>query len=249
MRGWKLALAIAATALFSAASPAREPDPMPVEQLVKSPPLEFRHVLVTGQVDNCSGFNCNLCPAEMTRDSAESRFCLSLSFDGFEDPDSGAGASRLMDSAFRFATVVLDADYDPTCLTAKEVVCLDRASVIVNAKVLKVLSRKAAKDGITFGRLGRLEEAGEVDKGAMQKIVVPDAAADEEGRTKFFVAQDYPYLDADLIAVGLGCYCLEESCERSWPQHLILGLDTPANPFRCIQMEKHSSGWRISIFN
>ncbi len=254
MKSKELLLGLVVALLMCPACVAEGAEPIPVEQLAKSPPHEFRQILVLGQVDSCSGFSCNLCPAEMTRDDIKWDQCVSFSFEGFRDFTQRTDVSRLMEEAFRFATVVLEADWDPTCLpnpdpNAKEeiIVCTDRASLITHARTLKVLSRKNARDGIINTDWGALVEPDESDKAAMTKIIM--VGYPTEKTAKFFQVRDYPYLDTNLTAIGLGCFCMKASCADDWPQRYFLGFNSPANPFRCIRMEKHPDGWHIPIYN
>ena len=228
--------------LLAPAVAAKDAAPIPVQQIAKSPPQDFRHFLIMGQVDSCSGSSCHLCPADMTRENLEWDQCLSLSFDGFSSSTRHVGdVSSLMDRAFRFATVVMEADYDPAC--ARQGMCLDRASVIVNARVVQVLSRKTARNGLRYANWGRLVEPGEADRAEMNKLI--STGRPTAFGIKLFRVQDEEGVDP----TGLACFCTKTDCTQDWPEHYFAGFESPANPFFCTLMEKRAEGWRIFTNN
>jgi hypothetical protein len=216
-----------------------------VEDLVRSPPQKLQSIRVLGQVDNCFDFTCNLCPVSMTDREFSHDKCLGLSFEGFAS--GGRSVTSLMDRAFRFATVVLDAQYDPTCVPSpsKEFICTDKASVITHARVIEVRSRKSALDGIvTWYNVGRLVEPSAEDREAMMQKVALQWSPDFKMRV--FRIVDPQYIQEK--EAGLGCVCLEDSCEGRWPARYFYGFESTANPFECLVMVKKSSEWQFEPY-
>jgi len=211
-----------------------------LQQLLQSPKsFADRYVRTTGQVDNCFGFTCNLCPAEMTNATFDVRKCLGVSFYGF------SGADGLMDRAFRFAVVTLDARFDPACLDEK-VICLDRVSELIDARVVEVQSRHSALDGIvSWHDEGNLIPASAADEQGMKAELdglgsPPDPTRKDDMR--YFVLDDR----TGRRKTGLACICVEKICEGHWPTRLFRGFNSVGNPFSCSLMEKFDVGWRIT---
>jgi len=228
------------------ASPSWADVPSPVQtsiqKLLRSPqPYSNKIVRVTGQIDNCFGFTCNICPDEMTDRTFDAKQCLGVSFEGYASENANAYA--LMDKAFRFAVVTLDARFDPACLDTEKSVCLDRVSELFEARVVKVQSRHSALDGIvSWYHEGTLLTASLVDERDMQTEVgaVLPLAKDEEVR--FFVVD---YEDPTRQKTGLACLCPGKTCEGRWPTRFFWGFSSVGSPFSCVLMKKLNIGWRI----
>jgi len=246
--------------LASAASLAKDDAPMPVtiDQLIQSPDkYANKTVRVEGQIDNCEYDSCNLCSADATEVTANLGNCVGIKFDGYSEDTAGLRTSRAMERVFRFATVLMDAKFDPTCIAnyqpheiAKKAkfICLDRVTVLTNARVDKVLSRKSALDGIVnFYRYGKLitppnddrkamlaELARWYDAGALTKFVL------------FLIARQGEPMSSTAEAGGLACICVEQSCEGRWPTQWFAGFQSAANPFACEKLYKFKDGWRVA---
>ncbi|WP_161989136.1 hypothetical protein [Sphingomonas glacialis] len=71
--------------------------------------------------------------------------CLSLSWDWQRGTTPARGFS--FDAVYRYATVELIARFDKSCL-GKEVICTDRASVLLDARAIHVLKRRPSALGL-----------------------------------------------------------------------------------------------------
>jgi hypothetical protein len=70
---------------------------------------------------------------------------LAIDFDRMRGGQDDRGAD--MDSAFRYADLIVTARFDPECL---EGICLDRATVLVDARVEQVTRRRRSNDGLIW---------------------------------------------------------------------------------------------------
>lgn len=105
-----------------------------------SRPKEFagRRVLLRGRLSECFGWECALCP-----EAGHAGPCMQLDFRALM-PGTGFGSAE-QEALFRFASVVLSATFDPTCLTPGG--CLDRPSLLRDAEVIAVTRRRASAEG------------------------------------------------------------------------------------------------------
>jgi hypothetical protein len=232
-------ISILAFAFCAAASA----EPLTVHQLMRSPDrYADQTVRVTGQVDNCIARSCSLCPAEMTRETFDAHDCFNLSFDGFPDRD-GNDARAQMDAAFRFATVILEAHFDPGCIERGS--CVDREGGLSDARVMQVIARKPAAEGlVSWYREGRLLDPGPEDRRLMTAEWDKLAGRPDTG-LKLFIVEDYSLQHGNMREVGLGCVCYAQSCDGTWPAHYFGGFNAPGNPYRCYEMAKFADGWEL----
>ena len=245
-------------------------DPAPVETTVatvRAYPEAFRSqtVRLRGEVNGCAGFDCRICPEEMTPESYEPDACLSMSFDGFaiETGQEAYSAHRLMEEAFRFSVVTLIARVEPACLTNRPwspepaptdedeivemVVCTDRASVLRDARVEGVHDRHPANEGLPTYQREELAPAPDIEA-----LLIADLFAavpwDRDDNLQFatFRPEDRNFRDAEDEA--LLCVCLEDDCTGRWPTHEGLGaLETPNNPYHCYWALKWDGRWRVYV--
>ena len=228
------------------------PIPATIEQIVQDP-MKYadKNVRIRGQVDNCISLTCNLCPIDM---KVFGQGCLGLDFLGYSDDGAGSRTSALMERAFRFATVEMDTSVDPTCLENYEkakqaenpsliIVCTDRATVLTDARVIKVLARKSALDGLVSGyEFGPLVTAPPRERRLMLAELGGETPRTSVSTAAFIVVG----LSSPKKVTGLVCVCLTESCEGRWPTRWFGGFDSPANPFLCTNMTKTLGRWRVA---
>ncbi len=227
-----------------------------IDQLIKSPDKYANKIVrIEGQIDNCEYDSCNLCPPGATDATANLGNCLGLKFDGYTDDTAGRRTSRAMESAFRFGTVLLDAKFDPACIASyqpleiakkAEFVCMDRATVLYDARIETVYSRKSALDGIVnFYGYGKLTAPSEDDRKAM---LVELARWHDAKTLEKFVLFMTPREPANTLgeAGSLACVCVEQSCEGRWPTRWFAGFYSAADPFACDRMYKFKDGWRVA---
>jgi hypothetical protein len=225
-----------------------------IAQLIAHPnDYAGKTVEVRGQVDNCLSLSCNLCPEDMTDASFDRDKCLGMSFTGFDDPDpqSALRASEMMEWMFRFATLTLTARFDPACLTGKDpddpqatVVCTDRASVLHNAVVNTVHSRKNGDTGIASAyRWGEFSKPSDVDRRAMLALL---AVFISDKTPELLIVPDFRDEKAGVTAGGYGCYCLADDCTGKWPKRWVGGsTENLDNAFYCIDLQKRHGAWEI----
>jgi hypothetical protein len=112
---------------------------------LRARPADFvgQRVSVAGQLNMCWNMDCKLCPLEATPRSPQPGRCLAVDFDRFRARGNEIGAS--MEPSFRYSDVILTARFDPACLKD---VCLDRASVLLDARVETVTRRRRSSEGL-----------------------------------------------------------------------------------------------------
>lgn len=265
----RYALIAAALCCAAPAAAAHRPRPVTIAQLIDDPDrYAMQTVRIRGQVDNCISFTCGLCPETMTRETLDAKQCLPLSFHGFPNEDNYDLADRAtiptaerMEETFRFATVTLDAFFDPTCMTNKDyshtpppkpnqeeiVTCSDRGTVLEMARVVTVHSRKSAFDGLVTGYdAGPLGVAEPADAAAMQAAFFSAyrSGADDEVRA-FVLTSKKGYFDTSFDKQGLVCVCRKEECAGRWPSRYFAGFESPANPFLCRDLAEMKGVWTL----
>lgn len=100
-------------------------------------------VQVSGKLTECYAWECSLCPETMTTSTRNSDQCLALEFRALM-PETGFGGAE-QEALFRFASVTLQARFDPSCWTLP---CTDRASVLQDAQVQTVSTRRKSVEGL-----------------------------------------------------------------------------------------------------
>lgn len=133
-----------------------------IEQ-VRSRPEAFsgKRVRLTGQLDECYGWECSLCPESMSRADRNADRCLPLSFRPLIN-GTGFGSDE-QEQVFRLSSVTLTAHFDPSCWNGG---CLDRQTVLEDATVLSVIKRRAGASGLWIGettKLFQIDEAAAKD--------------------------------------------------------------------------------------
>jgi hypothetical protein len=245
-------LALCAAGLFyPTASAAAAPRKLTLEQLIADPQRytdgdNMIQVRVRGQLDNCIGHTCQLCPEDMTPASFDRKRCLHTSFAG-QDSDDGPTwrAAELSRQVYRFATITIDAWFDPVCLPGykPEVYCTgDRA--FREARVVELHSRKTARDGLVgFHLYGELVAAPEADRVAMLAAYARAGFVShwEDEPVALITPKVHSALEGHVI--GVVCACREPDCADKLPTRHFAGMESPANPFYCRHMEKGPQGW------
>lgn len=125
-----------------------------IEQ-VRAHPNDFagKRVRLAGRLSECFSWECSLCPETMTQQMRHSKKCLALEFRPLI-PGTGFGGEQ-QEEVLRFSSVVLTANFDPSCWTGP---CTDRQTVLTNADVVSVTKRRANRDGIWLGSQSLLHE-------------------------------------------------------------------------------------------
>jgi hypothetical protein len=83
----------------------------------------------------------------MTNATRDAKRCLALEFKPLI-PDTGFGGDA-KEAVYRFASVTLVARFDPGCMRE---MCLDRQTVLLDAEVLAVTTRRKSRLGLWLGK-------------------------------------------------------------------------------------------------
>lgn len=173
-----------------------------IEQL-RAHPSSFagKKVTLAGRLTECFSWECSLCPETMTQKGREAGKCLALEFQPLV-PGTGFGVEQ-QEEVLRFSSVVLTADFDPTCWRGS---CTDRQTVLRNAHVVSVTKRRANRDGLWLGDSSQLHELSgaiaEKMKLAALRAGFPDnppikAFATDGHLPRFVVCWSSPFGNAD----------------------------------------------------
>jgi hypothetical protein len=252
-----IAAGLAAIIVSGAAAQAwSAPRAVTIAEILAHPQTYARQtVRIRGQMDVCSGFDCALCQEAMTPATFDRDHCLAVSFEGFEH--DGHSVAYRMEEMFRFATVTLDAVVRPDCLapherelpdgTVDEIVCMDRASVLIGSRVVVVHGRKTSDTGLNVGNHGFPLSPAPLDVKHDILAAYGDAKLPFEGDDRlapavFIIDRAPEMLGKEIEAAGFVCTCTRESCEGAWPKHWIR---SEADPFQCQDVVKWSGRWRV----
>jgi hypothetical protein len=228
--------------------PAMAQDDAPVAATLKdlrANPKQYdgKTVRVRGQVDNCTSLYCNLCDLQMTRASA-SGSCVALAFDGYPARPGSAGAAETINEVFRFALGTVIAKFDASCAPGGARTCTDSRFLLSSARVESVEGHKNALNGlISFYDYGPLSAPAVADRRAMLAELRSHGSYFEGKEVEVFRVPRSVYLPGE----GLGCFCTDNSCKGKWPTRYFGGFESPANPFRCYEMEKINGVWRVLL--
>lgn len=198
-----------------------------------------QHVRVTGQLDYCWNMSCGLCPLEATPANPQRERCLAISFDRMRAKPGSWGAD--MDGAFRYADVTINARFDPACL-GPDVVCTDRASVLLAARVEQVHRRRRSRDGIV-SRPDPLLPAPEEIASAVLALVEPVKApwAQKVFTTRSGVA------DGDSAVVCESGALAGEPVDWPLPWQTALVARSTEDRYTCTSARKLNGRWYLRI--
>lgn len=121
-------------------------------------------VEIAGQLDECSGWECSLCPEKMTSKQRDPKQCLALEFRSLI-PETGFGSEE-QENVFRFSDVILKAKFDPSCWKTP---CVDRPTVLNDAQVVSVGKRRASRSGLWLGDTTSLTDMAEPEAGELKR--------------------------------------------------------------------------------
>ena len=173
-------------------------------------------------------------------------------------------ALNLIERNVRFATMTLVARYDAVgsgvrqpSLPDGNVICMDRASQLRDARVAAVHTRRPA----TSGHITQyLDEALAVpNKGETEALraafrTASSAFDSDDEKEPDFVFMDQPvHPDRQekygVEAIGGACECLLDDCSGvEWSKRFgDAYFDIPANPYKCWPAEKANGVWKFTL--
>lgn len=211
-----------------------------------------KEVQLTGKLDECSGWECSICPEQMTTETADEAKCLALEFrplmagTGF-----GEGA---MEKVFRFSSVVINARFDPTCLSSP---CTDRATVLMDADVVRVIQRRSSNTGLWLEKRTRLTSLpapiAQAVVAAAYKSGFPKGSSENKPPE---VAQALRQFDPQVRAFGVhgqpnkavACWSVATT-NVAWPESLQGALWAPSinDYYRCYEVRKIAHEWVVQV--
>ncbi len=221
-----------------------------LDQLQNTPALfAGQMVQLRGQVDQCWNMGCSLCPLEATPQNPQGERCLAIDFDKMRGGSKNWGAD--MDSAYRYADVVVTAKFDPTCLPHHRerpdgalVVCLDRGSVLLDARVEQVVRRRRSSDGLIW-RPDRLTPAPPAVARELADLVRPTGSQPLVRPTAVFMtAWGRNTLRSAVVCVSLATVDNAVQWPTSWQGALV--ARSTEDRYKCWPATHEQSGWRLT---
>jgi hypothetical protein len=208
---------------------------------IRAAPERFdgKWVELTGQVNQCTHFGCALCPEETT--DAKSRRCLALDWDRQRGSNREMGAD--FDPIYRYASVTLVARFDKSCLVG---ICTDRAPVLFDARVLRVLKRRVSAEGLNGRReIDRMIDAPAEAARPRVALMQGDQPPGANGpRYRVFADRHDPQIERSAIV------CRSRGSPDhpgSWPvdETSALFARSTEDRFTCHSAQRKAGQWRI----
>lgn len=166
-----------------------------------------KRLRLAGRLSQCFSWQCSLCPETMTPQTRNSEKCLALEFRPLI-PGTGFGEEQ-QEEVLRFSSVVLTADFDPSCWTG---LCTDRQTVLTNADVVSVTKRRANRDGLWLGNYSRLHElSGPIAE--KMKLAGRHAGFPENPPIKAFATEDR----SPKFVVCWSSFGIDDADPGAWP--------------------------------
>lgn len=210
--------------------------------------LHGKTVRLQGQMDECMSLVCSICT-----DDGASATCLGISLQA----DSPA-ARAMVEELYRFATITVDARVDATCsanydpskgrIPGEVVVCTDRATTLMDARVVAVDFRRSATEGrfddysgSPMAVVAAEESAPVIAAWRSQQAPGPHAAS---AQVKLFSqVRDTP---AEATSGYVVVVCREDSCDGRWPKTFGQCIRSPGNPYECVRAKPLATEWVFS---
>jgi hypothetical protein len=231
------------------------PVQLPINELTADPDKHAgQTVQITGKLTECAGWECSICPEEMTSESADPRRCLSLEFRPLM---KGTGfGEEAIEAVFRFASVTINARFDPACLHEH---CTDRAPVLFDAHVIATRQRRKSRLGLWLGERTRLVPLASPDAAAViaaaHKAGYPQQPAHQEyGAAIAALTREFgPSIKAFGIfgQPGNAIVCSAPSGSGSdlWPDSLEGALYAPSinDYYHCNEVRRLKNEWIVQV--
>lgn len=211
--------------------------PTTIQDLISQPKkYSGKLVRLSGRLNECFGWECSLCPENMTTGTADSKRCLPLSFRPLI-PETGFGSVE-QESVFRFASVVLQAKFDPTCWTGN---CLDREVILYDANVVSVSKRRSSREGLWMQNPGGLIEVAKPLAAAVESAAY-DAGFAEGPPTKVFRPQQG--MQALIV-----CQSYRATDPAGWPGSVAGAVyaSSKSDFYRCNRVRNINGRWVVQV--
>jgi len=195
-------------------------------------------VRLTGQIDRCQNWSCQICPEEAAPAQPMRNRCLSIDWDR---PDRVPRSLFDFDAAYRYASVDLVARVDQSCIIRA---CLDRAPVLVKARVLRILNRRPSALGLGNGA----ERDRLVDAPPKVQSELADLLANGEQRGQNNLEYHAYAYKSDATAASHGVICRSYGKEDAakWPlDATALMAPSAEDRFRCFLADRQTGRWFI----
>jgi hypothetical protein len=211
-------------------------------------------VRIAGKLTECAGWECSICPEEMTSATADPKGCLPLSFRPLME-GTGFGADAV-EQVFRFASVTVEGKFDPTCLRTP---CLDRQSVLHEVEVVTTRQRRKSRLGLWLGDRTPLVPLGKADAEAVvaaaYRAGFPEGSSREEKDPE--MAALLREFDPLIRAFGISghrdtavvCWAPSFAGTDMWPDSVegALAAQSIDDHYRCNEVRKLEGDWTVQV--
>ncbi len=233
-------------------------------QDIQATPWEYhgKSVTLSGVFDECTGLTCQFCDTIEMQIVMPGTGCTHVHFDEAIFP------GEVVDEIARFSRVTLEATYDADCAGVPQpsqdlgkveliITCMDRASELVDARILVVHKRVPVTNGVFsyYGGLGLLPPSNEDAEGILEAFQYADAfGVNELTPDEMFIFIHDREFDAEETALGIDglggvCTCRNDQCRaQDWPSmdgHT--WVTSPANPYTCLTAARKDGRWRFLL--
>lgn len=204
--------------------------------------FEAQWVQLRGQLNQCTSFDCAICPEEATPADPQPERCLRLSWDRQRGSDSERGAN--FDPIYRYASVELVARFDGACLRG---ICTDRSPVLMDSKVVRVLKRRTSAEGLNDRRnIDRMVEAPAEAAAPLIALISQGRSPGDNGPFyRVFAGTTDPNIEKSAIL----CRSRGDGDARgAWPtdQNSAVFAPSTEDSFKCFFARKTDGQWFIS---
>lgn len=118
-----------------------------IEDVVAHPAaFDGKWLRLRGQIDQCTHFDCAICPEDASGAVKPENKCLAIEWDRQVGSRREIGTD--FDPIYRYASVEIVTRFDKTCLEA----CTDRAPVLLKTRVEQVFKRRPSALGVNRQR-------------------------------------------------------------------------------------------------
>lgn len=234
-----LAPILALLAVSTAASPVAT-----TADSIRARPAEFdgKWVRLRGQIDQCTNFDCSICPEEAIPADPQAERCLRLDWDRQRGSNQERGAD--FDPIYRYATVDLVARFNIACFRG---ICTDRSPALVDARVVAVLKRRTSAEGLVGRRhINRMVQPPEASAAPLIALMSRRRSPGPSGPYyRVFAAPSDPNIERSAIvcrSVG------DPSTPGTWPTDQISALfaRSTEDRFKCFFAQRSDGRWLIS---
>lgn len=224
---------------------AAEPAAARIEDVAAHPAaFDGKWLRLRGQIDQCTHFDCAICPEDANEAVKPEGKCLAIEWDRQVGNRRETGTD--FDPIYRYASVEIVARFDKTCLEA----CTDRAPVLLETRVERVFKRRPSALGLNGRRaIDRMIDPPPATAAALIAVLrrldaVPDDAPSPPRYRVFADPHDPAMKTSAIVCRSVGA----DGDPATWPidQDSAIFAPSTEDHFKCY-FARHADGrWTIN---